>query len=175
MGRLLQEVCATFPNFPEPVAQTWLLHYAESRGWPPFVPHTLTFSRAWHAIFRNLEYGWWLSLQWDLVEVANPIAKPAPRDQCIVDDLIATYVHGSQTTYSRISDGPERFHGILSYLRANLSLPQPPILVTVRDGIGIADGCHRLAAWHYRSLEHSQATRAITTWLGTSTSWAHGT
>ena len=159
--------------------ENWLLHYAEYRGWPPFVPGTTLFAKSWKAMFRNLPYDWWFRLDWQLESLESTDLNFAQRELVMLTDLIDTYVNGAWTFYSmEIPDGKERFDRIIKYIGSHGNLPVVPVLIRHGPNLEIVDGSHRMVAWMSypvlvkalpaeRRSTMAQRSATVQAWVGT--------
>ena len=87
----LGDILEVFPSIPSEIAETWLLHYAQTRGWPPLVPGGQDFAPNWRALFLNLRPELWQSLEWSTQEVRLSSLALCRRDVKTISLLVDSY------------------------------------------------------------------------------------
>jgi hypothetical protein len=139
----LEDIKASFPNWPDDVVDQWLLKLANQSGmgWPP--PDPMDGHR-WSLLLTH-PISWWKDVTWTL----------DVRD-CSFDHLSVDARKTMNSLYKALVEGEDngfggdnslaRFQRQLNILVVTGNFERPPVLFPIASGLSPLDGNHRLFA-----------------------------
>lgn len=148
----LDTLRAELPDWPDDVLDQWLLPYVSLLGWPPALGHDAAPTGRWFAILRQRPISEWRRVRWGQISHGLLPDKIAPASLEALMGVAQGALSGRPNLYTQgIADLQQRFSRIVDYITSNNALPRRPVLVREPDGLAVADGHHRLAAYFYCS------------------------
>jgi hypothetical protein len=148
----LADIKKDLPNWPDEVIEQWLLKLANrgtDTGWPP--PEPLG-NHAWKYILGGRPFSWWKAVSWRIENNDLTFDSLCAASKRIVRDMLDGHVSGKPNAISRMADGRIRFLTAGKYVSEHGTLPEPPLVMRLTDGLSVLDGNHRVAALCFRRL-----------------------
>jgi hypothetical protein len=153
-----------FPNMPDEVFNTWLLPIIRDHNtWPYLNVFSLHPSDQWQRYFRSFSINDFSNCKWNRKTLTFATDCLDPISNNTIDTLIRDHVYGFETPARNVRDSKSRFFTFVEFIQRTGTIPAPIIGINTRDGLGIIDGNHRLAALTHLGL---RGCINCDTWLG---------
>jgi hypothetical protein len=139
-------------DHPDEVIEQWLLKLANrapDTGWPP--PEPLG-NHAWKYILGGRPLSWWKAVSWKLEDSDLTFDSLCAASKRIVRDMLDGHVNGRPNAISRMADGRIRFLAAGKYVSEHGTLPEPPLVIRLTNGLSVLDGNHCVAALCFRRI-----------------------
>jgi hypothetical protein len=148
----LADIKKDLPHWPDEIIEQWLLKLANrgpDTGWPP--PEPLG-NHAWKYILGGRPLSWWKAVSWKLESSDLTFDTLCAASKRIIRDMLDGHVNGRPNAISRIANSRIRFLTAGKYVSEHGTLPEPPLVIRLTDGLSVLDGNHRVAALSFRRL-----------------------
>jgi hypothetical protein len=148
----LADIKKDLPLWPDEVIEQWLLKLAnrgQDTGWPP--PEPLG-NHAWKYILGGRPLSWWKAVSWKLESSDLTFDTLCAASKRIVHDMLDGHVNGRPNAISRMPNSRIRFLMAGKYVSEHGTLPEPPLVIRLTDGLSVLDANHRVAALCFRRL-----------------------
>lgn len=134
----ITDIKKLLPNWPDPVAQEWLLYFANDIGWPPAEP--LGTDR-WGGILGNRPLSWWTEVEWKQEKIDCNRANLSTDTQYRIAAI-------SNSIYAGTASDTEKgqYRRPFQYLLEHAQFLNPALAMRDGERIRFIDGHHRLAA-----------------------------
>ncbi|MEP4197092.1 MAG: hypothetical protein ABJL99_15810 [Aliishimia sp.] len=126
------------PNVPDEVLHTWLAPHAarSGLGWPPAA------ETPWHQLLMGRPLSWWQACNWSEERLPMHLDLMASVVRFQVEQLLKTAMAGRDL----MPDSQSRIDAMETEIASKGTWPVALVGFPDADGLGLADGYHRLAA-----------------------------